>query len=126
MNFASACGKPLVHEQLNFAQRKQELSSSRDARYARMLSSFAYGAIDQAIQSNAQLAGVATAHVNPAYTSVIGRVKWAKPLGISVHQAAAWRLPGAAWDTESQRLVVRQCRTARATTSNSSYLQGIA
>ncbi len=29
------------------------------------------------------------AEVNPAYTSLIGRVKYAKPLGVSVHQAAA-------------------------------------
>ena len=30
-----------------------------------------------------------TLEANPAYTSVIGRVKYAKPLGVSVHQAAA-------------------------------------
>jgi hypothetical protein len=35
------------------------------------------------------LSGVSTEEVNPAYTSVIGRVKYARPLGVSVHQAAA-------------------------------------
>jgi hypothetical protein len=56
---------------------------------ARRLSSFAYGGIQQALDSNALLRGVPVAEVNPAYTSVIGRVKYAKQLGVSVHQAAA-------------------------------------
>jgi IS605 OrfB family transposase len=88
VDYADRAGKPLVREKLDFRRRKQELSSLNAAQ-ARRLSSFAYGAIQQALDSNALLRGVPTAEVNPAYTSVIGRVKYAKPLGVSVHQAAA-------------------------------------
>lgn len=89
VRLAAAAGKPLVHEKLDFSRRKQELGTFGDRRYARMLSSLAYSGIVQAIQSSALLDGVPTAAVNPAYTSVVGRVKYAKPLGISVHQAPA-------------------------------------
>ena len=34
--------------------------------------------------------GVEVQEVNPAYTSIIGRVKFAKRYGFSVHHAAAW------------------------------------
>lgn len=87
LRYAQAAGKPLVIEKLDFSRRKQELLGK--PRQARALSSFAYGAIIQALHSNALLCGVTTEEVNPAYTSVIGRVKYAKPLGVSVHQAAA-------------------------------------
>jgi IS605 OrfB family transposase len=87
LRYAHAAGKPVVLEKLDFSRRKQELQG--DARRARALSSFAYGAIVQALHSNALLSGVSTQEVNPAYTSVIGRVKYARPLGVSVHQAAA-------------------------------------
>jgi hypothetical protein len=91
---AAKVGKPLVvMEKLDFSRRKQELASTKDklgqARRSRALSSFAYSGIVQALQSNALLMQVPSLEVNPAYTSVIGRVKYAKPLGVSVHQAAA-------------------------------------
>lgn len=87
--YAARTGKPLVHEALDFSRRKQELTVSEGPRYARMLSSFAYSGIVQALQSNALLRDVPVKEVNPAYTSVIGRVKYAKRLGVSIHQAAA-------------------------------------
>jgi len=86
--YAERAGKPLVREKLDFSRRKQELASMTSGR-ARQLSSFAYGGIQQALDRSALLRGVPVAEVNPAYTSVIGRVKYAKPLGVSVHQAAA-------------------------------------
>lgn len=89
VQFAAESGKPLVHEALDFTRKKQELRSSANPRYARMLSSFAYNATIQALASNALLSGVSTVEVNPAYTSVMGRVKYAKRLGITIHQAAA-------------------------------------
>lgn len=86
---AAWAGKPLVLERLDFTRKKQELGTSVNPRYSRMLSSFAYGGLVQALKSSALLQDVATVEVNPAYTSVIGRVKYAKPLGITTHQAAA-------------------------------------
>jgi len=58
-------------------------------RYARMLSSFAYSAFDAALASACARGGVAHRRVNPAYTSIIGRVKSARRYGLSVHGAAA-------------------------------------
>ena len=87
--YCKKAGLPLVHEALDFTRRKQELTVADGARYARMLSSFAYGSILQSLQSCALLQDVPTVAVNPAYTSVVGRVKYAKRLGVSIHQAAA-------------------------------------
>jgi hypothetical protein len=78
-----------VHDELDFTARKQALKESDGPRYARMLSSFAYGSAIQAIESCALRHHVPTRAVNPAYTSVIGRIKYAKRLGVSTHQAAA-------------------------------------
>ena len=82
-------GKPIVHEELDFRVRKQALRESDGPRYARMLSSFAYDSLIQAIESCALRHQVPTHAVNPAYTSVLGRIKYAKRLGVSTHQAAA-------------------------------------
>jgi IS605 OrfB family transposase len=86
---AARVGKPIVHEELDFRVRKQALRESDGPRYARMLSSFAYGSLLQALQSCALRHQVPTHAVNPAYTSVIGWIKYAKRLGVSTHQAAA-------------------------------------
>ena len=62
--------------------------------------------------------------MNPAFSSVIGRVKFMERYGLSVHQAAALvlarRLLGC-----SERIPRRQgVPTAMASTSPSPYLQG--
>ena len=57
--------------------------------YARMLSSFAYSSILSHIKSRAQRQGVQIQEVNPAYTSLIGRIKFSKRYGLSIHHAAA-------------------------------------
>jgi hypothetical protein len=69
---AKRVGKPLVHKHLDFSRRKRELAALRDPPYARMLSSFDYGAPLQALQRNGLLADVVLAEVNPVDTSVSG------------------------------------------------------
>lgn len=86
---ALATGKPIVLEKLDFAQKKLELKRSDSPRRARLLSSFAYRQVDAAICSRAAKHGVAVHHVNPAYTSLLGRVNYAKRYGLTVHQGAA-------------------------------------
>jgi hypothetical protein len=54
-----------------------------------MLSSFAYSAFDAALASACLRGGVAHRRVNPAYTSIIGRVTFARRYGLSVHDAAS-------------------------------------
>jgi hypothetical protein len=57
--------------------------------YARMLSAFAYAAVQQLIQARASDAGIEVRFVDPAFTSVIGRHKFAARYGLSGHQSAA-------------------------------------
>jgi IS605 OrfB family transposase len=80
--------KPLVLEKLDFKAKKRGLAAQHPA-YARMLSSFAYGRIKSLFEARAFDAGLEIFFVNPAFTSVIGRVKYSVPLGITTHEAAA-------------------------------------
>jgi len=54
-----------------------------------MLSSFTYSKFKQNLESRAFKCGIRVYKVNPAYTSVIGRVKFAYRYGLTVHHAAA-------------------------------------
>ncbi len=58
-------------------------------RYSRMLSSFSYARIRACFLSRGHRQGVEIHQVNPAFISVIGRVKFMERYGLSVHQAAA-------------------------------------
>ncbi|WP_081619954.1 IS200/IS605 family accessory protein TnpB-related protein [Rhizobium sp. 2MFCol3.1] len=80
---------PVVAEFLDFSEKKRALKDAKNARYARMLSSFAYSAFGTALSSACLRQGVALRRVNPAYTSIIGRVKFARRYGLSVHEAAS-------------------------------------
>ena len=53
-----------------------------------MLSSFAYGKIKAYFLSRGYRQGVEIHQVNPAYSSVVGRVKFMERYGLTVHQAA--------------------------------------
>ena len=54
-----------------------------------MLTSFAYGKIKAYFISRGYREGVEIVAVNPAYSSVVGRVKFMERYGLTVHQAAA-------------------------------------
>ncbi len=86
--YARAVGKPLVIEELEFSRKKQELRD-RDPAYARKLARFAYGLMGTALRARARRAGVEVLGVNPAWTSLLGRAKYQKRYGLSVHEAAA-------------------------------------
>lgn len=75
-------------EKLDFKQIKATLRE-KGTSYARMLSSFAYSSILTHLKSRAQKQGIALKEINPAYTSIIGRVKFCKRYGLSIHHAAA-------------------------------------
>jgi IS605 OrfB family transposase len=81
--------KPLVIEKLSFGKKKRELRELGSSSYARMLSSFAYSSIITMLKSRAFRYGISMTEVNPAYTSVIGRVKFSKRYGLSHHESAA-------------------------------------
>ncbi len=86
---AERLGVPVVSELLDFSEKKKTLKDATDVRYARMLSSFAYSAFGKTLASACARSGVALRRVNPAYTSIIGRVKFARRYGLSVHEAAS-------------------------------------
>jgi IS605 OrfB family transposase len=88
IRIAQEAGKPIAVEKLDFARKKQTLKES-GVRYARMLSSLSYSAILGAIEARAFDAGIPVERVNPAYTSIIGRKKFAGRYGLSSHGAAA-------------------------------------
>ena len=88
VQYAKEAGKPIVIEKLDFRQKKAVLEGE-SRRYSRMLSSFSYGRIKAYFLSRGYRQGVEVNQVNPAYSSVIGRVKFMERYGLSVHQAAA-------------------------------------
>jgi IS605 OrfB family transposase len=80
---------PVAIEELDFAKKKKDLEN-KSAGYSRMLSGLMYSKYQQLMTTKCSKAGLELIKVNPAYTSVIGRAKYAKNLGISVHQSAAF------------------------------------
>ena len=91
VEYARGAGKPIVIERLDFRQKKASLEGE-SRRYSRMLSSFCYGKIQAYFLSRGYRQGVEINQVNPAYSSVIGRVKFMERYGLTVHQAAALAL----------------------------------
>ena len=81
-------GKPIVIEKLDFRQKKAVLEGE-SRKYSRMLSGFSYGKIKAYFLSRGYRQGVEVHQVNPAYSSVVGRVKFMERYGLTVHQAAA-------------------------------------
>ena len=86
--YARKVGKPIVLEMLDFRQKKAVLEGE-SPRYSRMLSSFSYARVRACFLSRGLRQGVEVHQVNPAFSSIIGRVKFMERYGLSVHQAAA-------------------------------------
>lgn len=80
--------KLIVIENLDFKTKKMTLKENTK-KFARVLSSFAYGLFYSFLLSRAFRHGIEIHRVNPAFTSIIGRVNYAKRYGLSVHLAAA-------------------------------------
>ena len=79
---------PVACEELDFAARKRGLADMGPRR-ARLLSSFAYSQMLDAIARACAHRRVRLRRVEPAFTSIIGRVVIAPRLGLSVHAGAA-------------------------------------
>ena len=86
---ATQSEKPLVLENLKFEKKKQHLREE-NKKYSRMLSSFSYNQIISSIETKAFKEGIEVYKVNPAYTSIIGRIKFANKYGLSIHHSAAF------------------------------------
>ena len=88
VEYARRVGKPIVIEALDFREKKTVLEGESRT-YSRMLSSFSYAKTLACFLSRGHRQGVQIRQINPAYSSVIGRVKFMERYGLSVHQAAA-------------------------------------
>ena len=88
VEYARDVGKPVVMERLDF-RRKKAVLEGQPRKYSRMLSSFSYGKVKAHFVSRGHREGVEIHQVNPAFSSVIGRVKFMERYGLTVHQAAA-------------------------------------
>lgn len=86
---AHRLGVPIAAERLDFGRKRAELGTVVGRKRARMLSSFAYTTFADALARVCVRRSIRLAQVNPAYTSLIGRVKFAPRYGSSVHAAAA-------------------------------------
>jgi IS605 OrfB family transposase len=86
----NAC--PVVVEKLDFSQKKSQLREKGGSKYARMLSGWAYARFLELLTSILTNRGIKLHHVNPAYSSVIGCVKYQRMYGISDAVAAAYVL----------------------------------
>ncbi|MBK1736310.1 hypothetical protein CKO15_13790, partial [Halorhodospira abdelmalekii] len=110
MDFACDRDKPLAIEKLDFSAKKAALEAE-GGRYARMLSALAYDRIVATLKARAHDAGLEVLCRNPAYTSVIGREKFAERYGLSPHHAAALVIARRALNLSERPN--RRARTAR-------------
>lgn len=78
----------VVCEELDFALKKEQFREG-STKYARMLSGWAYSRFYKLLDSILSNRGIYLMKVNPAYTSVIGLVKYVRQYGLSSDCAAA-------------------------------------
>ncbi|MEN1935880.1 IS200/IS605 family accessory protein TnpB-related protein [Paenibacillus sp. 102] len=91
VDLAERYSKPIVIEKLDTTQSKTgDRYGNKQAN--RMKSMFAYAKMTNAILNRADKRGVAVFQVNPAYTSISGKMKYMRKFGISIHQSAAFTI----------------------------------
>ena len=79
---------PIVCEKLDFSNKKEKLGE-HGRKYARMLSSWAYSEFSKQLNSILSNRGIELITVNPAYSSIIGLVKYLKMYALASDEAAA-------------------------------------
>lgn len=88
VNLAITFSCPIVCEELDFGSKKDQLAEA-SRKHARMLSSWAYSEFFKQLSSILSNRGIELITVNPAYTSIIGLVKYMKMYGLASDEAAA-------------------------------------
>ena len=98
----------IVLEDLTFQQ-----DHDTNHRFNRLVHSFAKNKLQKALISRGLKFGFHIKKVNPAYTSVIGRCKYAKMYGLSVHEAASFVIGrrGLDFDEKVPKELLKQLRT---------------
>jgi IS605 OrfB family transposase len=88
MSKVLSTGKPIAIEDLDFKLVKSRLESYNKG-YNRMISILPYQQIKNMILASASRKGIEVIIIKPAYTSQIGRYKFMKRYGMTVHHSAA-------------------------------------
>ena len=81
VEYARSVGKPIAYERLDFRKKRASLEGESPRR-SRMLSSFAYGRFREYLVSRGHREGVEVVGVNPAFSSIIGRVNFMERYGL--------------------------------------------
>ena len=92
VEFAKSKNKPIILEQLEFKQKDQKTNkfkTVRQKKFRRMKSNFLFRKIIEAIKSRALKEKVAVKEVNPAFTSILGQLKYQKMYSLNRHTSAA-------------------------------------
>ena len=79
---------PVVRENLDFSKKK-EMLREQGKKYSRMLSSWAYNLFSERLEAILSNRGIELIKVNPAYSSLIGLVKYTRMYGLASDEAAA-------------------------------------
>jgi len=83
--------KPIVIEDIDTTLSKTgDIYGNKKANHLKSI--FAYRKMSQAIINRANKIGLDVIQVNPAYTSISGKMKYMRKFGISIHQAAAYTI----------------------------------
>ncbi len=85
---SSSFNCPITIESLNFSRKKARMRE-QGVKYSRMLSNFAYKKFAEILASRCERFGIELITVNPAYSSLIGLVKFMGLYGLSSDTAAA-------------------------------------
>ena len=99
---------PITVEKLDFTEKKRQLRE-KGSRYSKMLSNFAYSKFDELLTSRCYREGISLAHRHPAWSSLIGMVKFMKRYGLSSATAAAYAMARRG-QNHSERLPARYSR----------------
>ena len=89
VNIAAKKKKPLGREDLDTTDSKSKLQYGSKKRNKK-ISQFAYKKVTDATESRALKSGTFVFKTNPAYTSQIGKIKYMREKGISIHISAAF------------------------------------
>jgi IS605 OrfB family transposase len=115
VDLAGLYGCPITIESLDFSRKKATMKA-QGVRYSRMLSNFAYSCFHQMLVSRAFRLGIEVREVNPAYSSLIGLLKFMSLYGLSSDTAAALVLARRAF-RKSERIPTKSARLVQVDSS---------
>ena len=127
IDYAKKVEKPIVIEDLDFTQKKKQMShndvihyTKTGKRYKTMLSSFFYGTFRNYIERSCYKHDVELIKVNPVYSSLIGLINWSKRNNLTIHQAAALVIARRGQFSTEKKMYVEKVIKNKTTNKNSS------